>query len=52
MFLKGQGFFFVFFFNLMGGGMIQIQRLAGYHRPASKTPFKWRFAGVPIMAQY
>ena len=23
-----------------------------HHRPASKTPFKWRFAGVPMMAQY
>ena len=21
----------------------------GHHWPASKTPFKWRFAGVPIM---
>ena len=22
----------------------------GHHRPASETPLKWRFAGVPIMA--
>ena len=21
----------------------------GYYRPASKTPLKWRFAGVPMM---
>ena len=25
---------------------------AGHHRPASETPFKWRFAGVPKMAQH
>ena len=25
---------------------------AGRHRPASETPFKWRFAGVPMMAQH
>ena len=24
----------------------------GHHRPASETPFKWRFAGVPVMAQH
>ena len=23
-----------------------------YHWPASETPFKWRFAGVPLMAQH
>ena len=22
----------------------------GHHRPASETPFKWRFAGGPLMA--
>ena len=22
------------------------------HRPASETPFKWHFAGVPMMAQH
>ena len=26
--------------------------LFGYHRPASKTPFKWRFAGGPIIARF
>ena len=41
-----------FFFSLMGGGMIQIPLLMGHLRYASVTPFKWRFAGVPIMAQY
>ena len=30
--------------------MIQIPLLAGHQRPASETPFKWRFAGVPMMA--
>ena len=25
---------------------------AGHHRPASETPFKWLFAGVPMMARY
>ena len=34
-----------------GEEKIQIQLLAGYHRSASETPFKWRFAGVPMMAQ-
>ena len=24
--------------------------MLGHHRPASETPFKWRFAGVPIIA--
>ena len=23
----------------------------GHHRPAIETPFKWRFAGMPIMAK-
>ena len=23
----------------------------GHHRPASEMPFKWRFAGGPMMAQ-
>ena len=26
--------------------------LAGHHRPASETPLKWRFAGVPMVAQH
>ena len=24
----------------------------GHHPPSSETPFKWRFAGVPMMAQH
>ena len=24
----------------------------GHHQPASETPFKWRFAGVLMMAQH
>ena len=24
----------------------------GHHLPASETPFKWRFAGRPMMAQH
>ena len=31
-------------------GRIQIPLLAGHQRPASETPFKWRFAGGPTMA--
>ena len=43
---------FFFFFILMSGGRIEILLLAGHRRPASETPFKWRFAGVPMMAQH
>ena len=25
--------------------------MLGHHLPASETPFKWRFAGGPLMAQ-
>ena len=25
--------------------------ILGHHRPASETPFKWRFAGGPLMAR-
>ena len=39
----------VFFSNLMRG--IQIPLKTGHIRPASETPFKWRFAGGPMMAQ-
>ena len=42
----------LFFFYLMRGGRIQIPLLAGHQRPASETPFKWRFAGGPTMAQH
>ena len=31
---------------------IQIPLKLSHHRPTSKTPFKWRFAGVPMMAQH
>ena len=31
---------------------IQIPQKSGHHRPANETPFKWRFAGVPMMAQH
>ena len=41
-----------FFFSLMKGGRIQIPLLASHQRPANETPFKWRFAGGPMMAQY
>ena len=44
-------FFFVFLV-LMRREMIQIPLLAGQKRPASETPFKWRFAGGPMMAQH
>ena len=30
----------------------QIPLKVGHHRPASETPFKWRFAGGPMMAQH
>ena len=43
-------FFFFVFSSLMRGGRIKILLLAGHHRPASETPFEWRFAGVPMMA--
>ena len=40
------------FFLLMMGERIQTPLYAGHHWPASETPFKWRFAGVPLMAQH
>ena len=43
---------FVLFSSLMRGGMIQIPLLAGHQRTASETPFKWRFAGGPMIAQH
>ena len=43
--------FFVFF-SLMRGGRIKIPCLVGHHLPVSETPFKWRFAGRPIMAKH
>ena len=50
-----KGFFVLFcffFFSSVRGGRIKIPLLEGHHRPASDTPFKWRVAGVPIMALY
>ena len=43
----------VFFFNLVyeGRERIQISLKASHHRPASKMPFKWLFAGGQVMAQ-
>ena len=40
-------FYYFFFFD----ERIKITLLAGHHLPASKTPFKWRFAGVPLMTR-
>ena len=28
------------------------QNTTSHHRPTSETPFKWRFAGEPMMAQH
>ena len=39
--------FFSFFFR---GERLQRPPKAGNYRPASKTPFQWRFAGGPIVA--
>ena len=41
-----------YFFSLMRGGRIQIPLLAGHQRPASETPFKWRFASGSRMVQH
>ena len=41
----------VFFFSFFRGERIEISLKSGHRRPASETPFKWRFAGVPMMAQ-
>ena len=35
-----------------GGEDPKIQLEAGHHWPASEMPFKWRFAGVPMIAQH
>ena len=39
-------------FSFYEGKRIKIALKAGHHRPASETPFKWRFAGGPMMAQH
>ena len=42
-----------FFFSwLIRGGRIKVPLLAGHHWTASERPFKWRFAGVPMMAHH
>ena len=43
---------FFSFFLVDEGREGQNTTYAGHHRPASETPFKWRFAGRPIMAQH
>ena len=35
-----------------GEERIQIPLKVGHHRCTSKTPFKWRFAGGPMLAQH
>ena len=47
-FSEGVQLFFLFLVN----EWIQIPLKSGHHRPASETPFKWRFAGVQMMAQH
>ena len=49
---EGSNFDNVFFFQMMRGGRIEKTLSAGHHQPASETPFKWRFAGVLMMAQH
>ena len=44
--------FFVCLFLVDEVCRIQMPRNASHHRAASETPFKWRFAGVPIMVQH
>ena len=46
---RGSNFDNFFFFIFC---VIQIPLKAGHHWPASETPFKWRFAGVPMMPQH
>ena len=40
------------FTSLMRGGRINKPVLAGHHRSAIETPFKWCFTGVPMMAHH
>ena len=45
-------YLFIFIY-LVGEGREDLNiTITGHHRPASETPFKWRFAGVPMMAQH
>ena len=43
--------FFVFFFKLMRGWMIQIPLSMGHHRPTSKRHLNGVFAAGPMMTQ-
>ena len=45
-------FFSGVFFSVNEGKRIQIRTKVGHHRPASETPFKWCFAGRPMMTQH
>ena len=47
-FFRGSPTFFFFVLD----EVIQIPLKAGHHRSASETPFQWRSAGVPMMAQH
>ena len=48
----GSNFDNVFFYFVEEELEDQIPLKAGHHRPASETPFKWRFAGEPMVAQH
>ena len=51
VFQRGSNFDGCFFFGFfLVEEWIQIPLISGHHRPASETPLKWRFAGVPMMA--
>ena len=50
-FFRGGRLFFFFFVFLVDEG-IKMSLKAGRRRPASETPFQWRFAGAPMMAQH
>ena len=39
-------------FSLMTGERIQLPLKSGHHWPTSEMPFKWHFAGGPMMAQH
>ena len=44
--------FFLLLFLSDEGKRIQIQLQMGHHQPASETPFKWRIADGPMIAQH
>ena len=39
-------------FFLIRGKRILITLKVGHHGPSSEMPFKWRFAGGPMMARH